>query len=71
MIRVVIVTRGGYTMTAQDKLNAISVKLEAMRGVIHLLDNEATGNPVAGAMTAVETIIDSIEEILNSKEDEL
>jgi len=57
-------------MTAQDKLNAIPVKLEAMRDVIHLLDNEATGNPVAGAMTAMETLIDSMETILNSKEGE-
>jgi len=57
-------------MIAQDKLDAIPVKLEAMRDVIHLLDNEATGNPVGGAMTALETVIDSIETILNSKDGE-
>jgi len=58
-------------MTEHDKMVVeVSIKLEAIKAVTNMLDNAIETNPVGGAMTALETIVDSIEEILNSKEGE-
>jgi len=58
-------------MTEHDKMVvAVSVKLEAIKAIIGLLGDVVETNPVGGAVTAIETVIESIEEILNSIEGE-
>jgi len=56
-------------MTEHEKMvGDVYVKLEAIRVVIDMLGDVVNTNPVGGAVTAIQTIVDSIEEILFSKE---
>jgi len=58
-------------MTEHEKMVvAVSIKLEAIKAVTDMLGDVVETNPVGGAVTAIHTIVDSIEEILNSKEGE-
>jgi len=58
-------------MTEHDKkVGAVRVKLEAIKVVTDMLGDVVETNPVGGAVTAIHTIVGSIEEILNSIEGE-
>lgn len=55
-------------MTEHEKMvGTISVKLEAITVVTGMLDNVEETNPVSGAVTAINTIVESICDILNSE----
>lgn len=53
-------------MTKQEQ-GAISVKLEAITQVLELLHQDVPTNPVGGVVTAIEAVVESIHDILNSK----
>jgi len=54
----------------EEMVGAVHVKLEAITVVIDMLGDVVNTNPVGGAVTAIQTIVESIEEILYSKESE-
>jgi len=54
----------------EEMVGTINVKLEAIKVVIDMLGDVVNTNPVGGAVTAIQTIVESIEETLNSKEGE-
>ena len=56
-------------MTEHEKMvGDVRVKLEAITVVIDMLGDVVNTNPIGGTVTAIQTIVESIEEILNSKE---
>jgi len=55
-------------MTEHEKMvGAISVKLEAITQVAELLHQDVSTNPVGGAVTAIVTIVESINDIIAIK----